>query len=381
MAATTTPDLSPTLSVKPTLSADAIRDVCSRPAVLLVLSEEVPAAAIQSMEQRRQAVADGVARALQLAIALEHASQITRSDQLLLDEATARLWEPIDLERTRVLQWTGPTGLFAYLVVEGAMRREAWRSDTQRRRQERVEELRVETVGEQDRDPVDLTRFRIDVERTAAMTAERIGIPNAIALGLVSSELSYVEAGRRTGRSSNSLWMAIFRLRPEWQGVAARGRAAGLGGGVLVRVSDHVDIAVRRAVRWRLVGGVTASLLLLGTLGALTTASLLEGQAPPTRVLAEPQPEVSAFNGEGPFGPAGRMLALEAARRLSTEVRAPGPKPTRPRAATPASSGVASGAAVPAVSAALLPSTVTVGVANSAPTPACGLGSAALTCR
>lgn len=367
MAATSTPDL------RPHLSASAIRDVCSRPAVLLALTEAIPAAAAQSLQQRQQAVADGVARALQLAFALDRAEDVERTNHVLLEEAAARLWEPIGVESTRVLQRTGPNGLFAYLVVDGAVRREAWRADTQRRREEHADELRADATTELDRDPVDLTRFRIDVERTAAWTAERMGIPNDIALALVSSELSYVEAGRRTGRSSNSLWMAISRLRPEWQGVAARGRAAGLGGGVLVRVTDQVDSAVRRAVRWRLIGGVAAALLLAGTLGALTTASLLGGQALPPRVFSEPPPELSASPGEGSFGPAGRLLALEAARRLLPRV-----KPTtassadRPTVANESRTSGQAGAPT------------TPSAPNNRPPTAvlsCGLGSAALACR
>lgn len=369
MAATSTPDL------RPHLSASAIRDVCSRPAVLLALAEAIPAAAAQSLQQRQQAVADGVARALQLALALDRSEDVARTNQVLLEEAAARLWEPIGLESTRVLQRTGPNGLFAYLVVDGAVRREAWRADTQRRREELIDELPADATAEFDRDPVDLTRFRIDVERTAAWTAEKMGIPNDIALGLVSSELSYVEAGRRTGRSSNSLWMAISRLRPEWQGVAARGRAAGLGGGVLVRVTDHVDTAVRRAVRWRLIGGVAAALLLAGTLGALTTASLLEGQASPPRAFNEPPPELSTGPGEGPFGPAGRLLALEAARRLLANAKpAVTTKANADRPAATNQNRANSKDATPAS-----PSTPR----NQTPATSlsCGLGSAALACR
>ena len=369
MAATSTPDL------RPHLSASAIRDVCSRPAVLLALAEAIPAAAAQSLQQRQQAVADGVARALQLALALSRSEDVARTNHVLLEEAATRLWEPIGLESTRVLQRTGPNGLFAYLVVDGAVRREAWRADTQRRREELIGELPADTTAEFDRDPVDLTRFRIDVERTAAWTAEKIGIPNDIALGLVSSELSYVEAGRRTGRSSNSLWMAISRLRPEWQGVAARGRAAGLGGGVLVRVTDHVDTAVRRAVRWRLIGGVAAALLLAGTLGALTTASLLDGQAPPPRAFSEPPPEVSASPGEGPFGPAGRLLALEAARRLLANTKpTPAAKSDANRTAAANQNRANSEGVTPAA-----PSNP--GNQTPAASLSCGLGSAALACR
>lgn len=372
MAATITPDLIPLLS------ADAIRDVCSRPAVLLALAEAIPPAAAQSQQERRQAVTDGVTRALQLAIALSQSEQVTRTNQLLLEEAAARLWEPAGVESTRVLQRTGPNGLFAYLVVDGATRREAWRADTQRRRQQQIEALPSDATAEIERDPVDLTRFRIDVERTAALTAKRVGIPNDIALGLVSNELSYVEAGRHTGRSSNSLWMAIARLRPDWQGVAARGRAAGLGGGVLVRATERVDLAVRRAVRWRLIGGVTAAVLLAGTFGALTAASVLSGQGPPAQEIVELQPDAAAPVGEGPFGPAGRLLALEAARRLLAQTApATTPKPSSSSGAVPDTKRSVSNtnrASTPA------PPVSSPG-STTPPTTSCGLGSAALTCR
>lgn len=373
MAATTPPDL------RPHLSATAIRDVCSRPAVLLALAESIPTAAADSPQQRQLAVADGVARALQLALALSRSEAVARTNQVLLEEAAARLWEPIGLESTRVLQRTGPNGLFAYLVVDGAVRREAWRADTQRRRAQQVDELPSGAAGELDRDPVDLTRFRIDVERTAAWTAERVGIPNDIALGLVSNELSYVEAGRRTGRSSNSLWMAISRLRPEWQGLAARGRAAGLGGGVLVRVTDRVDSAVRRAVRWKLIGGVTAALLLAGTLGALTTASLLGGQAPPVRAPVEQSAEVGSSAGEGPFGPVGRILALEAAHRLFVGATPAGitKSPTSVDAVPASGEAVSSGATTTTAGS----QRQFTGSAATPPSTSCGLGSAALSCR
>ena len=50
---------------------------------------------------------------------------------------------------------------------------------------------------------------------------------------------------------------------------------------MLVRVTDHVDTAVRRAVRWRLIGGVAAALLLAGSALTLVTglpAAALERQ-------------------------------------------------------------------------------------------------------
>ncbi|MGA0122013.1 MAG: hypothetical protein ACO3KD_03270, partial [Gaiellales bacterium] len=215
-------------------SADAIRDVCARPAVLLALAAALPAAAAPTDETRRRAIADGVARALELATALERGEAPDRRDAALLEEAERRLWQPVDRGLARLLARTGPSGLFAYLLVEGAVRREAWRADTERRRAPCLAPLAADVPAAPDRDPVDLTRFRTDVERAARVTVERTGLPDPIAVGLVSRELGYAEAARLTGRSPNSLWMAIDRLRPEWRGVARRGREAGLGGGVLV---------------------------------------------------------------------------------------------------------------------------------------------------
>jgi hypothetical protein len=167
--------------------------------------------------------------------------------------------------------------------------------------------------------------------------------------------------------------MALARLRPEWQGLAGRGRAAGLGGGILVRVTDRTEVAVRRAIRWRLVGGTAAGLLLAGAIGAALAASWLEGAAPTARTPSEPALEASAPVGEVPSGPLGRLLALEAAARLArggasggTDAGASARPPAR--TSPPAADGrpVATGDSRPA-------GVQAVG--------SCGLGSAALTCR
>ena len=49
------------------------------------------------------------------------------------------------------------------------------------------------------------------------------------------------------------------------------------GGGILVRVTDRTEVAVRRAIRWRLVGGTAAGLLLVGTLLAAVQACTSRG--------------------------------------------------------------------------------------------------------
>ncbi len=356
------------------LSADAIRDVCARPAALVALGEAIPDGAVGSNADRRQAVTDGVSRALALALALQRGDAPGRLDLLLLEEAERRLWEPLSRERTQLLRQTGPDGLFAFLVVDGATRREAWRADTQRRRGERTAPLPEQAPVDAERDPVDLARFRLDVERAVHSTARRTGLSEEVAYGLLVSELSYVEAGRRSGRTANSVWMAIARLRPEWQGLAARGRDAGLGGGILVRVTDRADVAVRRAIRWRLIGGTTAALLLAGTLGAAMAASWLAGGTPTARPPVDAAVEASTPAGEGPLGPAGRLLALEAAAQLLGA-----------GSRVPASARVENGVR-------RVPEAVAVGGAAGDPgrradvpsTPAaasCGLGSAALSCR
>ncbi|MBM3680937.1 MAG: YjbH domain-containing protein [Actinobacteria bacterium] len=356
-------------------SADAIRDVCARPAALLLLDRAIPAAAAPTGEARRRAIADGVARALELAGALARGEAADRRDHVLLEEADRRLWGPVDRELARVLARTGPDGLHAYLVVEGAVRREAWRADQARRRAPRHEPLSADVAADPGRDPVDLVRFRRDVERAARVTRERTGLPDEIAVGLVAREIGYAEAARRTGRSPNALWMAISRLRPEWRGVAERGREAGLGGGVLVGTAERTDGLVRRAVRWRLVGGLTAVVLLALAAGALTTAALIERTTPPARAEA-PEPVPSAPSETSPLSQAGRLAALEAARRLAAAAPAPRPErpdppasPARPDAASAEAPGAAAGAAGAASG------------AEPATAPSCGLGSAEIGCR
>ncbi|MGI9116113.1 MAG: hypothetical protein ACR2JV_00575, partial [Gaiellales bacterium] len=255
------------------LTAEAIRDVCARPAALLALADAVPDGAVTCPAERQQAVADGIVRALELALRLAAGEEPQRRDLPLLEEAEQRLWQPLTPEIARLLQQAGADGLVAYLVVEGATRREAWRLDTQRRRTERPASLSPDVADAVARDPVDLARFRIDVERAVAHTARRTGLPDDLVYGVVTRQVSYVDAGRRTGRTPNSLWMAIARVRGDWRDVAERGRAAGLGGGVLVRTADRIDLSVRRAIRWRLVGGAVAAMLLVGALGAVVVAS------------------------------------------------------------------------------------------------------------
>jgi hypothetical protein len=315
-----------------------------------------------------------VARALELALALAAGDAPSRHDLLLLEEAERRLWEPVTVELARVLQRTGPDGLFAYLVVDGATRREAWRADTQRRRAEELEPLSSDLPLNVERESLDLARFRLEVEQAVDITAQRTGVSDDLAYGMVTADVSYAEAGRRTGRSANSLWMAMARLRPEWRGVAERGRAAGLGGGVLVRVTDRTELTVRRLIRWRLIGGTAAALLLAGAIGAAVTASLLEGSAPSMRAPIEPTLEASSPAGEGPYGPIGRMLAIEAAARLLDG---------RERA-TPASRGAdaprraRTGVATPPAEGGRGASGADTAASNDA---SCGLGSAALACR
>ena len=356
-----------------TLSADVIRDVCARPAVLLALGEAIPRDAVTCAADRRRAVADGVARALELALLLAVGEAPSRHDVLLLEEGERRLWEPVTVELARVLQRTGPDGLFAYLVVDGATRREAWRADTQRRRAERVEPLPPDLPQHAERDSLDLARFRLEVEHAVDVTARRAGVSDELAYGMVTTEVSYAEAGRRSGRTPNGLWMAMARLRPEWRGVAERGRAAGLGAGILVSVTDRTEVAVRRLIRWRLIGGTAAALLLAGAIGAAVTASLLDGSAPGLRAPVEPAVEASTPVGEGPYGPVGRMLAIEAAARLlgrtASEPAARGGRTQQHPAAkvATASPGDASSRAG--------------GTGAGAGATSCGLGSAALACR
>jgi hypothetical protein len=348
-----------------------IRDVCARPAVVLALGETVPNGAVTCPADRRRAVADGVARALELALAVESGTAPARRDALLLEEAERRMWEPVGAELARVLHRIGPAGLFAYLVVDGATRREAWRADTQRRRAEHWEPLPDSAPPRVEREPLDLEQFRAVVEEAVGHTAQRTGLSDDLAYEVVVNEVSYAEAGRRSGRSANSLWMAMARLRPEWRGVAERGRAAGLGGGVLVRVTDRTEQAVRRAIRWRLVGGTAAAVLLAGVIGAAIAASWFEGGAPSARVPVEPTVEASAPIGEGPYGPIGRMLALEAAAQLVGGAQHSG-APSEGTRAPSTATRIAPRATPPAGA---------VHATPIAPSDTCGLGSAALSCR
>lgn len=367
MAATVQPAL------RFTLTADAIRDVCARPAVLLALGEAVPAGAVTCAADRRRAVGDGVLRALELAAALAEHGAAERRDVPLLEEAERRMWEPIPVTLARLLQHVGPDGLYAYWVVDGAARREAWRADTRRRRQERVEPLAPSLPADGDRDPIDLGRFRLDVERAVGETSRRTGLPDDLVYGVMTREVTYAEAGRRAGRSPNAIWMALARLQPDWRGVAQRGREAGLGGGVLVHVADRTDAAVRRVVRWRLVGGAAAAVLIALALAGVVLAAQLGGGEAPAREPVEPAPEAAA-PGEGPWSQFGRLAALEAARRLSTGATRPS-VPARPRTAasrTRRPAAAAASAAPPAGVPAAVP---------APPAASCGFGTAALACR
>lgn len=355
------------------LSADAIRDVCARPAVVAALAESLPTAATSCAADRRRAVADGVARALEAALG------DGERDAALLDEAEQRMWEPVPAELARLLHRAGPEGLFAYFAVEGAARREAWRADARRRHGERALPLSDDAPTPPERDPIDLRRFRLDVERSLAETARRTGLSEDLAYGVLVDEISYVEAGRRSGRSPNALWMALARVRPDWRGVAKRGREAGLGGGVLVRVADRTDAAVRRAIRWRLVGGTAALVLLGASLAGVLAASRLDPGAQPRP--AEPVEEVAPSPGEGPYGQVGRILALEAARRLAAYATAPVRSRSgteRPSAGAAAGATASAGASASAQQGAQAP---TAPAASHGGAPSCGLGTAALACR
>ncbi len=119
----------------------------------------MPSSAVSCAEQRRQAVTDGVARALTLAVDVKEGRGVRQEEQVLLEEAERRMWEPIDARLSRLLQQTGRDGLFAYLAIEGATRREAWRADTQRRRQQQTVALLPDYGDEPSRESLDLTEF------------------------------------------------------------------------------------------------------------------------------------------------------------------------------------------------------------------------------
>ena len=366
----------PAIAPRLRLSADVIRDVCARPALLLAIGQSLPTAAIVSEGERGLAVADGVARALELAALLEGGGTVGARDRILLAEAEDRLWEPTDASFVQVLQRTGPDGLFAALVVQGAARREAWRRDTQRRRAEPLEQLTEHTVGAAP-EPLDVAVFRAEVEQLAEVTARRTGLTRDVALGLLADELSFAEAGRQSGRSANSIWMAVARLRPDWREVAARGRAAGLGGGLLVDLTERGDRAVGRLVRWRVVGGVTAALLLAAASGALLMASLVDPASAPRLASARVDlQEAVAPALEDPVSDVGRLLALEVARRLLSE------RGSRPAAAAAGSTrrptqGSDEVQAQPTVAAVAAEGAASARSAGRS----CGLGSASLTCR
>ena len=366
----------PAIAPRFRLSADVIRDVCARPALLLTIGQSLPTAAIVSEGERGLAVADGVARALELAALLEGGGTVGARDRILLAEAEDRLWEPTDASFVQVLQRTGPDGLFAALVVQGAARREAWRRDTQRRRAEPLEQLTEHTVGAAP-EPLDVAVFRAEVEQLAEVTARRTGLTRDVALGLLADELSFAEAGRQSGRSANSIWMAVARLRPDWREVAVRGRAAGLGGGLLVDLTERGDRTVRRLVRWRVVGGVTAALLLAAASGALLMASLVDPASAPRLASARVDlQEAAAPALEDPVSDIGRLLALEVARRLLSE------RGSRPAAAAAGSTrrptrGSDQVQAKPTVAAVAAEGAASARSAGRS----CGLGSASLTCR
>jgi hypothetical protein len=354
------------------LRVEAVQDACARPALLLALEDRVPDGAVRGPSDRRRAVADGVVRALLLAQRVETGQTPDQRDRALLDEAEGRLWDPVDAELARVLRSAGPDGLLAVLVLEGAVRREAWRGDAERRRGSRAVPLDDGLPVPDERDPVDLAAFRADVERAALRTTARTGLPPGLAASVVAREVSFAEAARAANRSPNALWMALARLRPEWDAVARRGREAGLGGGALVDVADRADRVARRVVRWRLVGGLVAALLLATTAGALAGATLLTGSSPPPRV-AEPAPEPAVD--DGAFGTARRLARLEALRRVAPVAPVAAPAERRVRSADAAASAPAASDAADA------------GVPAAAPTPdapadaGCGLGTADLACR
>ncbi|MGI9117521.1 MAG: hypothetical protein ACR2JV_07790 [Gaiellales bacterium] len=131
---------------------------------------------------------------------------------------------------------------------------------------------------------------------------------------------------------------------------------------------------MRRAIRWRLVGGAVAAMLLVGALGAVVVASHLSGVPSAARPPVEPVPEAGSPSGEGHYGPIGRILAIEAAARLlggAGGSKAPAVKSQS--AAATASHSLAS----PATHA----SGPAAGSATATASRSCGLGTAALACR
>ncbi len=363
------------------LRSPVVRDICARPAVLARLAAAVPHG-LGGGDRGAQAVADGVARVLDLIECPE--DQMTDRDRDLLAAAERRMWEPLDPAVVRALGGGGADVLFALVAVEEAVRREAWRADTARRRARHRDSLGVDVGDRDERERLDLERFRLEVEVVAERAADRAGIEREEALALILGEARYVEVAARHGRSPNALWMALDRTRDEWRALAERGRAAGLGGGLGLDLDliGRTDRTVRRAVRWRLIGGLTAAILVAVLTGAAAAATLLGGTAPPRSSVPAPE-EVAPTADEGIGTQIGRLGALELGRRLGA-----GGRPARPGGTTPASRGAApvEGRVRPAApdAPAAPPVAASSGasqVASSPPSVAdCGFGSAALVC-
>jgi hypothetical protein len=364
------------------LRAAVVRDLCARPAVLRQLETAVPAG-LGVGDARARAVADGVARVLTLAVALDEGAAPPAQDRSLLHEAEERMWDPVDPAVARLVRAHGPDALLALYVLEAAVRREAWRNDTRRRRKRREQPrvpLEPSTAPRPDeREPLDLTAFRLEVERVAAATAQTVGIRHDEALALILGEVSYTAVAARHGRSSNGLWMALSRLRPGWRDLAERGRAAGLGGGLATDLSERVERGVRRAIRWRLIGGLTAALLLAAASGAAVTTAVLQG-APPAATAQRGGEEIPPPQEEGVATQIGRLGALELGRRLGSSGRPPRATPiATDRTRTGQTAGVAAmppaGGTPPAAAGA--PRSP---AAHAAAADSCGFGTAALLC-
>lgn len=375
MATTTASDFS--------LNSPVVRDVCARPAILARLAAAVPSG-VGGGDRAAQAVADGIARVL--AITERDSGSISGRDRDLLHAADRRMWDPLDPGTARALAGGGPDALFALFVLEEAVRREAWRVDTARRRGRDRQRLPLEeAIGRDDeRERLDLERFRLEVEVVAERTAERAGIEREEALALILGEARYVEVAERHGRSPNALWMALARTRDDWRSLAERGRAAGLGGGLGLDLDllGRTDRVVRRAIRWRLIGGVTAALLLAALTGAALAATLLGGAAPP-RAATPPPEEAATPTDEGVGTQIGRLVTLELGRRLGA-----GALPPRRVAPVSRSRAASAGRVTPSQAPSAptpKPSAAPASTPSvpSAPPPSsigCGFGSAALVC-
>lgn len=362
------------------LRSPVVRDVCARPAVLARLAAAVPSG-VGGGDRAAQAVADGIARVLDLAE--RGGGTASARDRDLLEAAHRRMWDPLEPAAARALAGGGPEALFALFVLEEAVRREAWRSDTARRRSRlRHRQPLDPTIGGSDeRERLDLERFRLEVEVVAERTAERAGIERDEALALILGEARYVEVAERHGRSPNGLWMALARTREDWRSLAERGRAAGLGGGLGVDLDllGRTDRVVRRAIRWRLIGGLTAALLLAALTGAMIAATLVGGSVA-QRPVAPPPEEAAAPADDGIGTQIGRLATLELGRRLGA-----GALPARRVVADvrPRPGGASRGAASRVETASTTPPTPvapSASVAPASPATGCGFGAAALVC-